>query len=121
MTQPEPIRGFDSQGEDYKRAFQVFLDHTDQKRNTKQLLQKLMEDLLARKVFIGAGNGEITRTFAGEQKEDRLLIKGAYRRKTGKILETDAIWFCHSGETTACEERHARAIGHSLTTNPYCS
>ena len=67
MTQPEPIRVFDSQGEDYKRAFQVFLDHTDQKRNAKRLLQKLVDDLPARKVFIdaGAGNGELTRTFAG--------------------------------------------------------
>ena len=67
MTQPEPIRVFDSQGEDYKRAFQVFLDHTDQKRNAKRLLQKLVDDLPARKVFIdaGAGNGELTRAFAG--------------------------------------------------------
>lgn len=67
MTQPEPIRVFDSQGEDYKRAFQVFLDHTDQKRNAKRLLQKLVDDLPARKVFIdaGAGNGEVTRAFAG--------------------------------------------------------
>ena len=67
MTQPEPIRVFDSQGEDYKRAFQVFLDHTDQKRNAKRVLQKLVDDLPARKVFIdaGAGNGELTRTFAG--------------------------------------------------------
>jgi len=66
VTQPEPIRVFDSQGEDYKRAFQVFLDHTDQKRNAKRLLQGLVNDLPARKVFIdaGAGNGELTRTFA---------------------------------------------------------
>lgn len=63
----EPIRVFDSQGEDYKRAFQVFLDHTDQKRNANRVLQKLVEDLPARKVFIdaGAGNGEVTRAFAG--------------------------------------------------------
>ena len=67
MTQPEPIRVFDSQGEDYTRAFQVFLAHTDQKRNAKRLLQELVDDLPARKVFIdaGAGNGELTRTFAG--------------------------------------------------------
>jgi hypothetical protein len=67
VTQPEPIRVFDSKGEDYKRAFQVFLDHTDQKRNAKRLLQRLVDDLPARKVFIdaGAGNGEVTRAFAG--------------------------------------------------------
>jgi len=67
VTQPEPIRVFDSQGEDYKRAFQVFLDHTDQKRNAKRLLQGLVNDLPSRKVFIdaGAGNGDVTRAFAG--------------------------------------------------------
>lgn len=67
MTHMEPIRVFDSQGEDYKRAFQVFLDHTDQKRNAKRLLQRLVDDLPTRKVFIdaGAGNGEVTRAFAG--------------------------------------------------------
>jgi Methyltransferase domain len=65
VIQQEPIRVFDSQGEDYKRAFQVFLDHTDQKRNTKRLLQRLVDDLPSRKVFIdaGAGNGEVTRAF----------------------------------------------------------
>ena len=67
MTQSEPIRVFDSQGEDYKHAFQVFLAHTDQKRNAKRWLQKLVDDLPVRKVFIdaGAGNGELTRIFAG--------------------------------------------------------
>jgi hypothetical protein len=66
MTQPETIRVFDSQGEDYKRAFQVFLDHTDQKRNAKRFLQRLVDGLPVRRVFIdaGAGNGEVTRAFA---------------------------------------------------------
>jgi hypothetical protein len=57
MTQPEFARVFDSQGEDYKRAFRVFLDHTDQKRNAKRFLQRVVEDLPARKVFIDAGAG----------------------------------------------------------------
>lgn len=63
----EPIQVFDSQGEDYKRAFQIFLDHTDQKRNAKQFLQKLVDGLPTRNVFIdaGAGNGEVTKAFAG--------------------------------------------------------
>ena len=67
MMQPELIRVFDSQGGDYKQAFQVFLDHTDQKRNAKQVLQKFVDGLPVRKVFIdaGAGNGEVTRAFAG--------------------------------------------------------
>jgi SAM-dependent methyltransferase len=57
---------FDSQGEDYKRAFQVFLDHTDQKRNAKRFLQTLVNGLSERRVFIdaGAGNGEVTKAFA---------------------------------------------------------
>ena len=67
MTPSEPMKVFDSQGEDYKRAFQVFLDHTDQKRNAKRFLQNLVEGLSQRKVFIdaGAGNGEVTKAFAG--------------------------------------------------------
>jgi SAM-dependent methyltransferase len=66
MTNEERIRIFDSQGEAYKRAFQIFLDHTDQKRNAKRWLQQLVDRLPARKVFIdaGAGNGEVTRTLA---------------------------------------------------------
>lgn len=66
MTQSEFVRVFDSQGEDYKRAFQVFLDSTDQKRNAKRFLQRLVDDLPARKVFIdaGAGTGEVTKAFA---------------------------------------------------------
>ena len=66
MTQSEHVRVFDSQGEDYKRAFQVFLDSTDQKRNAKRFLQKLVEDLPVRNVFIdaGAGTGEVTKSFA---------------------------------------------------------
>src|SRR5262245_24334159 len=66
MTDHERVRIFDSQGEAYKQAFQIFLDHTDQKRNAKRWLQQVVDRLPARKVFIdaGAGNGEVTRTFA---------------------------------------------------------
>src|SRR5438874_12778740 len=64
---PKSIQVFDSQGEAYKRAFQIFLDHTDQKRNAKRFLQKLVDRLPNRNVFIdaGAGNGEVTKAFAG--------------------------------------------------------
>jgi tRNA/tmRNA/rRNA uracil-C5-methylase (TrmA/RlmC/RlmD family) len=67
MPDQERIRIFDSQGEAYKQAFQIFLDHTDQKRNAKRWLQQVVDALPARKVFIdaGAGNGEVTRAFAG--------------------------------------------------------
>jgi Methyltransferase domain len=66
MPDHDPIRVFDSQGEDYKKAFQVFLDHTDQKRNAKRWLQHMVDGLPERKVFIdaGAGNGEVTSTLA---------------------------------------------------------
>ena len=66
MTYQERIRVFDSQGEAYKQAFQIFLAHTDQKRNAKRWLQKVVDGLMARKVFIdaGAGNGEVTKAFA---------------------------------------------------------
>ena len=67
MMKSESIQVFDSQGEAYKRAFQIFLDHTDQKRNAKRFLQKLVDGLPNRNVFIdaGAGNGEVTKAFAG--------------------------------------------------------
>jgi ubiquinone/menaquinone biosynthesis C-methylase UbiE len=67
MTDLERIRVFDSQGEAYKQAFQIFLDHTDQKRNAKRWLQRVVDELPQRNVFIdaGAGNGEVTRAFAG--------------------------------------------------------
>ncbi|NGZ08638.1 MAG: class I SAM-dependent methyltransferase, partial [Nitrospira sp. LK70] len=67
MTDQERIRIFDSQGEAYKQAFQIFLQHTDQKRNAKRWLQGLVERLPAHRVFIdaGAGNGEVTQSLAG--------------------------------------------------------
>lgn len=66
MRDAECIRVFDSQGEDYKEAFQVFLQHTDQKRNANRWLHHLVDSLPARNVFIdaGAGNGEITAALA---------------------------------------------------------
>ena len=68
MVKSESIQVFDSHSEAYKRAFQVFLDHTDQKRNAKRFLQSVVDSLPDRNVFIdaGAGNGEVTKAFAGE-------------------------------------------------------
>ena len=67
MLKSESIHVFDSQGEAYQRAFQIFLDHTDQKRNAKRFLQKVVDGLPKRNIFIdaGAGNGEVTKAFAG--------------------------------------------------------
>jgi len=66
MTDQELVQVFDSRGEAYKQAFQVFLDHTDQKRNATRWLQQVVDRLPARRVFIdaGAGNGELAKTFA---------------------------------------------------------
>ena len=66
MAQSDTIQIFDSQGESYKQAFQVFLDHTDQKRNAKRWLRQMVETLPTRQVFIdaGAGNGAVTGAFA---------------------------------------------------------
>lgn len=62
----ECIRRFNSQGEAYKQAFQIFLDHTDQKRNARRWLERVVDGLRNRGVFIdaGAGNGEMAKTFA---------------------------------------------------------
>ena len=38
MTDEERIRSFDSQGQAYKQAFQLFLDHTDQKAEREALV-----------------------------------------------------------------------------------
>jgi len=67
MTDDECMRIFDSQGEAYKEALQIFLDHTDQKRNARRWLQQVVDGLPAKRVFIdaGAGNGEVTKAFAG--------------------------------------------------------
>ena len=45
MTHQERIRIFDSQGEAYKQAFQIFLHHTDQKRNAKRWLQEVVDQI----------------------------------------------------------------------------
>ncbi|SLM48746.1 conserved protein of unknown function [Nitrospira japonica] len=83
MTDQERVRIFDSQGEAYKQAFQVFLDHTDQKRNAKGWLQQVVDRLPARKVFIdaGAGNGELARTFAPAFERTIAIEPNAYLLK----------------------------------------
>jgi SAM-dependent methyltransferase len=56
---------FDSQGAAYHRAFQIFLDHTDQKVNARRWLDGLVDGLPAHRVYIdaGAGNGQVTAWF----------------------------------------------------------
>ena len=80
MTRNECIRIFDSQGQAYKQAFQIFLDHTDQKRNARHWLQQVVDGLPNRRVFIdaGAGNGEIAKTFAGSFEQTIAIEPNAY-------------------------------------------
>ena len=80
MTHRERIRVFDSQGEAYKQAFQIFLDHTDQKGNAKRWLQEVVNRLPARTVFIdaGAGNGELSKAFAGAFTRTIAIEPNAY-------------------------------------------
>ncbi|HET7909638.1 MAG TPA: class I SAM-dependent methyltransferase [Nitrospira sp.] len=80
MINEDRIRIFDSQSEAYKQAFQIFLDHTDQKRNAKRWLQQVVDRLPARKVLIdaGAGNGEVARTLAHAFERTIAIEPNAY-------------------------------------------
>ncbi len=62
MSQRELMSVYDSQSEQYHRAFQVFLAHTDQKQKAREWLDILVESLPSRRLFIdaGAGNGMVT-------------------------------------------------------------
>lgn len=65
MLQTETISIFDSQGAAYREAFQTFLDHTDQKEQARGWLNRLVDSLSKRRVFVdaGAGNGKVTAWF----------------------------------------------------------
>jgi hypothetical protein len=56
------IQVFDSTGDAYHRAFQVFLQNTDQKKNAREWFGTFLNRLGGRDVLIdaGAGNGELT-------------------------------------------------------------
>ena len=66
MARAETIVAFGSQSREYHDAFQVFLDHTDQKLKARKVLSDLIDRLPSRRVFIdvGAGNGQVTSWFA---------------------------------------------------------
>ena len=65
MAKAETIVVYDSQSREYHEAFQVFLDHTDQKLKAQKVLSDLTDRLPSRRVFIdaGAGNGKVTSWF----------------------------------------------------------
>src|SRR5262245_22126525 len=57
------VKIYDSQGDEYSRAFGVFLAHTDQKVKANAWLENAVDELTSRNVFIdaGAGTGQLTR------------------------------------------------------------
>src|SRR5271170_6340770 len=65
MADVATVGVYDSQSVAYHHAFQVFLDHTDQKVNARRWLDDLVRALPMRRVFVdaGAGNGQVTSWF----------------------------------------------------------
>ncbi len=61
----DTIAVYDSQSPEYHRAFEIFLDHTDQKLKARNWLDELIDRLSRRDTFIdaGAGNGKVTAWF----------------------------------------------------------
>ncbi len=51
------VQVYDSRSEEYRRAFAVFLAHTDEKQVICSWLSNLIDALPARAVFIDAGAG----------------------------------------------------------------
>jgi trans-aconitate methyltransferase len=62
MTDQKLVNVYDSQGNEYSRAFSVFLAHTDQKAKATAWLEQEVNGLASRDVFIdaGAGTGKLT-------------------------------------------------------------
>jgi hypothetical protein len=62
------VNVYDSQSAAYQRAFQVFLDHTDQKAKARDWLDHLVRGLPSRDLFVdaGAGNGKVTAWFTDQ-------------------------------------------------------
>jgi SAM-dependent methyltransferase len=62
MSDQKLLNVYDSQGDEYSKAFGVFLAHTDQKVKAAAWLEQEVDGLADRGVFIdaGAGNGQLT-------------------------------------------------------------
>lgn len=73
---PDMVQVYDSASADYRRAFDVFLAHTNEKARLKEYLDRIMAGLPARQVLIdvGAGNGALT-AWASERFDNTLAIE----------------------------------------------
>ena len=76
MNDVARVRVYDSQSVASHQAFQVFLEHTDQKVNARRWLDALVQTLPVRRAFLdaGAGNGQVTAWFL-EQFERTIAIE----------------------------------------------
>ena len=61
----DTVKVFSSETEDYHHAFQIFLDHTDQKHKANAWIDAFIQILPERRLFLdaGAGNGKVTAWF----------------------------------------------------------
>jgi len=66
MNPTTHVNVYDSRSAAYQRAFQVFLDHTDQKAKARNWLDQCVQRLPSRGLFVdaGAGNGKVTAWFS---------------------------------------------------------
>ncbi len=79
----ELVLRFDSQSEAYRGAFDAFLRHTDQKDKARAWLERAVEDLPRRDVFLDAGAGEgSTTAWLAESFERTIAVEpNAYLRQ----------------------------------------
>lgn len=80
MSDAEPIATYDSQSEQYRTAFGTFLQHTNQKKNARDWLERFIDGLPQRQVFIdaGAGTGQLTSWLAPKFAKTIAIEPSAY-------------------------------------------
>ena len=83
MSDSDFVKVYDSQSEDYRKAFKVFLDHTDQKVNARAWLRRFIQLLPDRQVLIdaGAGTGQLTSWIAPAFERTMAIEPSAYLRE----------------------------------------
>ena len=83
MANAPTIAVYDSQSREYHLAFQIFLDHTDQKLQAQKWLTALIDRLPSRGIFIdaGAGNGKVTAWFTDRFRQTIAIEPNASLRR----------------------------------------